>query len=190
MIGNVVIASALSWVLVAAAGGGLEARMSAKAFATAIEDESTAPHYVLVTIVDDVKHDTTQACIEAPFLLGAIHREFGIPYNESGSAKVLSIALRSEDHVFHFRKRRALRNVQRRYTEFDLTRARQRVGSISTSELERDFSAVGSGLGKYCPLYDGQPIQACGDSLSHILLERGLLPRLVGCRSYDVYLDG
>ncbi len=80
-------------------------------FETAMRDNSTAPYYVLVTIVDDRNGQSDTRCVPSNGFKGAIHREYGLGYDRDGQNRALEIALSHPDHVFHFSKPEALNNM-------------------------------------------------------------------------------
>lgn len=90
-------------------------------FQAAILDHSTAPFFVLVTIVDDRTGQSRTGCLAAPFLLGAIERELDLPSGLDMSDRSVQIALGNPDHVFHFSKQAALDNVATSGTLFAAT---------------------------------------------------------------------
>jgi hypothetical protein len=144
------------------AGAGTAPMQSQASFETAIETHSTSPFYVLISAVDDNTGQSRTYCTTANFLMGAIHREYGIGYGRDDIAKADAIAIASKDHVFHFRKQEALDNIRPDYSEEELAAARE--------------SAA--------PQYSGYNKNA----VACVLIERGLSPRM-GDRSGQVYIS-
>jgi hypothetical protein len=88
-------------------------------YEAAFRNHSTAPSFVLVTIVDDRTGQSRTGCVEANFVMGAITFETGVLGDEAEQT-----ASSNSTHVFHFSKQKALDNVPFRYTQADLDRAR------------------------------------------------------------------
>jgi hypothetical protein len=80
-------------------------------FKIAYQNSSTAPSYVVFKAVDLNSGKTKAICCEAPFLSGAIHREFGKGYNESESKFIDSLILNNKSRVFEFKNNEALKNI-------------------------------------------------------------------------------
>ena len=49
-------------------------------FEEALGNQTSAPSFVLITVIDGKSGEGRQVCTEAPFLLGALHRELGLGY--------------------------------------------------------------------------------------------------------------
>ena len=93
-------------------------------YEAAIRNDSTAPSYVLVTIVDDRTGQARTGCTEANSVEGALRRDLHLPYNDISVHAVQKKILESRDHVFHFSDPGALAKVLFRYTAQDLEEAR------------------------------------------------------------------
>ncbi len=157
-------------------------------YVRAIENNSTAPNYVLITVVNDWTKETRLICTVAPFLLGAIHRELQISYEDAGIRKVLEFALSQKDRIFHFSREDALKNIQSPYNEKNLAEMRVALKDLSDEEIRKGFKGDGKGLDKlYIDLPD-KLYSAYRDAIAHVLLERGLLPRR-GCRAGNLTVD-
>jgi hypothetical protein len=150
-------------------------------YAQALKNGSTAPNYVLITVVDNRTGKATLACTEAPFLLGAIHREREIAYDEKGCQRVMSLALARRNRTFKFSSPEAVRNVQPRYTRQQLEEMRELVKACSDDELRKGLTSRNTELRRR--LFETRADDsylAYRDAVAHLLLERGLLPRR-GC---------
>lgn len=132
-------------------------------FETALRNESTSPSYVLVTIDDGSSR--REACIAAPFLLGAIHKEFRIPYSSAGNAEALRRALSAQGRAFHFRSPAAIKNVTPRYSENTLREVQERIANVPTEQLRKAVAAE-------CRATEKR------DACAHILLKKGLPCRI------------
>jgi hypothetical protein len=141
-------------------------------FRRALENHSTAPNYVLITLVSEDGRSRREACIPAPFLLGAVQREHHFP----DLSKALETALSAADFVFQFKDPGAAENVRPRYTEAMLAEARGQLKDLSRTQLLAGFKG---GRGPLDPLYSryrSEEYAARRDAIAHVLLERGLLP--------------
>ena len=150
-------------------------------YVRALKNQSTAPNYVLITLVDKRTGSSRVACTEAPFLLGAIHQEHELAYDENGERKAMSLALTQQDRTFTFSNPRAIKNVQPRYTEKQLEEMRGAVQECSDHELRRGLTPEDTDLQR--KLFGTNRERSYGayrDAVAHLLLERGLLPRR-GC---------
>jgi hypothetical protein len=80
-------------------------------YRAAINKMSTLPTFVMVTVTDRRSNASQIRCVPANLLLGAIHYESGLSFNNDGIQSVKKIALSSIDRRFTFENRKALRNV-------------------------------------------------------------------------------
>lgn len=157
-------------------------------FAKAIQNRSTAPNYVLVTIVNDNTKEVRQGCVLAPFLLGALHDEQQIPYDAASIRKVEELALSNKEKIFHFKNGIALNNVRATYTPEILDEMRTALKSYSEKELRDGFNGSETALMNLYMSKPGKLYLAYRDTIACVLLERGLLPRcgcVVGTLSID-----
>lgn len=152
------------------------------------EDESTAPYYVVITVVNDSTGVSRVVCTEAPFLLGAIHIERRIPYSDRGSKHVWIIALSTKGRIFHFSNPKVLDNMPIRYSDGLLLTARGSVGSIATDELVADLATEHSPVHEFYRSRKGDDRLAHKLAIAHVLLERGLFVRR-GCVVDDLTVD-
>ena len=157
-------------------------------FASAIENNSTSPNYVLVTIVNEVTKETRLICTPAPFLLGALHKEHHLAYDAAGSGKAKELALAAKDRIFYFSNSDALKNVEPRYDDKILTEMRASLKGFSGEELKTGFRGDGKGLEKLYMKRPANQSSAYRDAIAHVLLERGYLPRQ-GCVAGYLILD-
>jgi hypothetical protein len=141
-----------------------------ESYEAAIHNYSTSPSYVMISIAGGETEQVKQVCTTANFLLGAIHREYGLGYSAADISKVAEIALASPDHTFRFRQPTALANIPLRYSDDDLAAARSFLAPISTDELRTRFSSL---LRESRLSTDGY----ARDAIACALLERGLSPR-------------
>jgi hypothetical protein len=146
------------------AAGAAEPVQDQAHFESAIRNASTAPSFVLVTIVDDRTGEPRTGCVQAPFLLGAIHMEQDLPYDLPSIDRGLSIALSNPNHVFHFSKEKALDNVAFQYTQEEFEHARQLVRANGLTWLLKAMQAQDKRLGDLLS----------GSALACVLVENGL----------------
>ncbi|HXG99250.1 MAG TPA: hypothetical protein VNI79_02410 [Sphingomicrobium sp.] len=66
----------------------------------------------MITVVDGRSEAAKSNCVPATFLLGAIHRELGLDYDDNGIRKGEEFALSAKDRRFVFTKPEALSNVR------------------------------------------------------------------------------
>ncbi len=173
----IVLKCLLVAVLVAYSIHGALAKEAKDYFADALYNESTSPSYILITVIN-VKTGTRQTiCTQAPFLLGAINREYHIPYTKSGIQKTIAIALASKDHTYRFSQADALKNVRPGYTPQILAQVQKRVRNISTPDLVKglSYNRVLNSDGTLHDIYrKSGKWYAYRDALAYVLLERGL----------------
>ena len=149
------------------------AQQSNASFARAIANHSTSPSYVLITVIDDRSGSRQTVCTMAPFLLGAIQRQYRLPYTPTGEAKIEAIALAGKDHVYHFSRPDALSNLRPNYTPQILAQVQSRLKTVSTPDLVKGLSDRG-GLRD---LYNkSKNRSAYRDAVAYVLLQRGLSP--------------
>jgi hypothetical protein len=125
------------------AAGAAEPIQDQAHFEAAFANTSTAPSFVLVTIIDDRTGQSRTGCVEANFVVGAIEREADLPYDSARR-----MASSNSTHVFHFSKQKALDNVPFRYTQAELDRARDFVGKHGIDGLLQAMKAQDPELGK------------------------------------------
>ena len=80
-------------------------------FKSSYENNSTAPNYIVFKAKDLNTGTIKEICCEAPFLSGAMHREFNIKYDTIGINKIDSIILANRQEIFNFKNKEALKNI-------------------------------------------------------------------------------
>jgi len=83
----------------------------AKNFEAAYNNNSTAPSYIVFKAVDLNTGQTKEICCVAPFLSGAMHREYKKDYDENGIQYIDSLVLNNRERLFKFRNKSALENI-------------------------------------------------------------------------------
>ncbi len=145
-------------------------RYTVAMFRKAVAHSTTAPYYVLLSIRDGRDGSTRMVCTDAPFLLGALHREHALGWDEAGRREALTLALASEDFTFTLSKPDALANVSAHYSPEVLAEVRQRLRTRTDAQLRRAKTLE--------PIYvekTGPAWRAYRDATAHVLLERGIL---------------
>ena len=156
-----------------AAGGPVQSRAS---FEAAVRNRSTAPPYVLITVVDEKAGKVRSGCTTVNAFMGAIHMEHGLDYDPTGEARATDIVLSSQDHVFKFKNRRALENITFAYSEAVLSEVRAKLSGLSEQQLRDGIATSGSLPELYQGKRPWQAHDAYRDALACVLIERGLSP--------------
>jgi hypothetical protein len=145
-------------------------------FARALANGSTAPDYVLITVVDPKTHAERTVCTTANLFLGALHREHGLGYTEADIRRAKAIALKQRDRRFQFTRKAALENLADYATPQALSDVQQRFAGKSNSRLlDREFIA------SLVPSRPEAAHLAYRDAVARSLLERG-----IGCTMGDI----
>jgi hypothetical protein len=114
-IGSIALIAAFSVGVLSifASGGHAESEFiqSQENFEKAMRDRSTSPHVILVTVVNDNTGEAHTECFPAPFLLGAIHREYDLNYDAGSIEKAMQMVLANSSRTFHFSKQSAIENL-------------------------------------------------------------------------------
>ena len=100
----------------------------------ALLNESTAPNYILVSVKNE-NSEFEIICIEAPFLLGAIHKEFDMADSVNGERKALDFALKNKEMKFSFQNDSATQNIKPRYTKTILKKVFNYFSEMSTYDV-------------------------------------------------------
>lgn len=148
-----------------------------KNFESALRNDSTSPSYVMISVIDAKATSMRTVCTIASVLLGAIHREYDLPYDLQGRAKAVEIALSIPTHVFRFTKQTAIDNIPVT-SAADVDAARAAFSSLSDVELKTMFSSLDS----------RRPANLSRDATACVLIERGFSPRMAD-RSAQVYVE-
>jgi hypothetical protein len=145
-------------------------------FARALANDSTAPDYVLITVVDSKTNAERSVCTTANLFLGAVHREHGLGYTEADIKRAKAIALKQRDRRFVFTRKAALDNLSDYATSEALASVRRRLAGKSDSELlDRRF------IESLIPQRPEAAHLAYRDAVARSLLERG-----IGCTMGDI----
>jgi hypothetical protein len=141
-----------------------------------LANQSTAPLFVLVRLVDPATHSDRATCVAAPFLLGAIHIERHIPYDEVGAAKAMEIALNQPDRRFTFKNAKARANVWPAYAPSVADTLRAALKDKTDEQLRLGLEPYNGDLHalyRNAKTYQNSPEKL--QALCEVLLERGIL---------------
>jgi hypothetical protein len=154
-----------------------------------LANQSTAPLFVLVTLADFKTGSERVACVDAPFLLGAIHIEYHLPYDEAGTSKAIAIAADQPGRRFSFKSAKARANVQVVYSTELEDSVREKLKDKTDAQLRAGLETYDGDLhllyrpkGTYTT--DAKVLHA----VCQILLERGMLVGHTD-RGYQLYLE-
>ena len=139
-------------------------------FVRALNNDSTAPDHILISIQEGSTGPKTLRCVEVPFFLGALHTQLGLGYEEAQTAEVLRVAVSSFGHDVTLTKRKAIRNVSADYSPSDLDAARTAVAALPRS-ARYDYYAINRLLGYRPDSTHKLPRQA----VAHALIEQGIM---------------
>jgi hypothetical protein len=153
----------------------------------AIHNSSTANSFVVVTVTDVNTGVTTTYCTGANFLLGAIHREYGLSYAPEGEAKAIEIAMKASGHHFVLQRRAALKNISQCYTAEELSWARESIAEFSTEELVKGLGFEGALHGSLSISHRYSSYRSFAFALGQALYERGLSVGQ-GCVSSQIWV--
>jgi hypothetical protein len=112
-----------------------------------------------------------EICTSAAGLLGAIHLQYNLDFDDAGRNRALQIALANKQRLFTFRNKRAFDTIKPEYTCPQLAEVRRALGKSSRSELKRQLNVSGSRLHS---LYMLPSRFVFRDAVAHALLERGI----------------
>lgn len=141
-----------------------------------LANESTAPLFVLVTLVDTKSGSERVACVDAQFLLGAIHIEHRLSYDDAGSSKAMTIALNQSGRRFSFKSAKARANVQPTYGAEIADSMRKKLTGKSDAQLREGLETYKGELHLlYRPEDTYKTNTADLHAVCQVLLERGIL---------------
>lgn len=157
-------------------------------FESALRNTTTAPNYVVVAV--EFGNDKKQTiCVETPFLLGAIHHEYELPYDDSGIEKVIKIALSKSQDTFRFSNEKAIENIRIKYTAELLTEIRSFFSTISKEDILTNH-IFPSDSSKFNDLYidkSGNNRHIPNEAIAHVIIEKGLMAGR-GCIAPYIYV--
>jgi hypothetical protein len=80
-------------------------------FLAAVDNPTSSPSYVLLTVVDGRNGEAKTGCTLAVFLLGAMHLERHLDYSDGSVREVRDLVVAQTDHRYVFSNAAALHNV-------------------------------------------------------------------------------
>lgn len=147
--------------------------LSEDQFDDALQNLTTAPNYVLISVTDANSELPEFVCVTALDFLAAIRNE-----RELGLKEAQEYALKKEDRTYQFSSARAIQLLSRNYSDSMLIEARFFFVGMTVEEIE-------PAIGLYSRAPNGKPNYA---ALAHALAERGILS-VKGCLG-EFRLDG
>lgn len=105
-----------------------------KMYVKGIETLSTAPYYVVIKIKNQNTNEIRELCTEAPFLSGAIAREYNCDFSQADS-----IAISHKDRYFEFSNDSALWNIS--YDLYSISDLENYEKSINLDKIVTDIKS-------------------------------------------------
>ena len=143
--------------------------LSAVQFESALRNISTAPNYIVITIVNGNTGQQESVCMEAEALLTALYIEHNLKL-----AEATAFALAQPAWIFTFSNTNALGFVERAYSDQILQEARDFLAEMSVDEINIATLDQKSMFYEFCAREPG----AFGmrfPAVAHVLTERGIL---------------
>ena len=143
--------------------------LSAVQFESALRNISTAPNYILITVVNGNTGQQESVCMEAEFLLAALNIEHNLKL-----AEATAFALAQPDRTYKFFDANALARVERAYSDQILQEARDFLAKMTVNEIKAATIDQNSKFYEFCAREPG----AFGKrfpAIAHVLSERGIL---------------
>ena len=137
-------------------------------FESALRNISTAPNYILITVVNGNTGYHSAVCMEAEFLLAALNIEHNLKW-----AEAVAFALAQPERTFKFFDANALSRVERAYSEQILKEARDFLAKMTVNEIKAASFDQNSMFYEFCAREPG----AFGmrfPAIAHVLTERGI----------------
>jgi len=102
----------------------------------AVRNKTSAPYFVLVSVVDDTAKTTWTGCTLPEFVEAALDIEQGLANDDADMARDARTMLDAKDHTFHFSNPKALAEIRMdAYAPSDLERARGYLHAHGTAFL-------------------------------------------------------
>ena len=141
-----------------------------KMYVKGIKTLSTAPYYLVIKVKNKNTNETKELCTEAPFLSGAIEREYNYDYSLADS-----IAISQKDRYFEFVNESALWNI-----DFELYNAKELQNYKNTINLEAYLDKILNGDLKSKNFRTGEHARKYQRMFAHLLFNEGIMTRR-GC---------
>src|SRR5215211_1124437 len=127
--------------------------------------------FVLIKLAERSEKTQQSVSVPANLLLGAIHMQYGLDYDDAGNAHAMEIALAAKDRTFRFTKKAAYENVKPAYTREQLAEVRKKLSRLTPAELRRQLHDP---YGEIHGIYARPSGQSYHDAVAHVLLESGI----------------
>jgi hypothetical protein len=128
--------------------------------------------FVLVNVRGPSGKLEESVCVSANLLLGAIHMQCRLGYDDAGNARALNIALEAKNRTFTFTRKDAYDNVKPGYTREQLVEVRKRLSGLTRSQMKKQLSDP---YGEIHGIYARPSGHIYHDAVAHFLLENGIL---------------
>lgn len=128
--------------------------------------------FVLITLINHEDGSQRQVCALEAGLLGAIHLQQNIDYDERGRQRAEQIALRHWNQPFSFTNSEAFNAVKASYTASQLAEVRERLSKYDKSALSKQLDDPSSPVHE---MYSHPYRESYRDAVAHVLLENGIL---------------
>jgi hypothetical protein len=113
-----------------------------------------------------------EVCVPEAGLIGAIHIQYHLDYDQAGRERARQIALASKSRTFSFTNSKAFDVVKPLYTSRQLADIRKQLAKFSNRQLVSQLQVIRS---KIHDLYSRAGGDSYRDAVAHVLLERGIL---------------
>jgi len=128
--------------------------------------------FVLITLSDPKDGSKRRISALEASLLGAIHTQYHIDYDESGRKRAEQIAVTRWDEPFTFANPKAFNNVKASYTPDQLKRVRTQLSKYDKSALSKQLNDP---YGTIHDIYTNPYRESYRDAVAQVLLENGIL---------------
>ena len=145
-------------------------------FARAVKNQSSAPSYLMATIVNDTTGENKRVCIEGVQLFEAVRKENQLGRGREDWNKTTRLILDNSARIYHFTDKDAWEQVQPRYSPQMLAAVEEQFRPLSTVELAERFSYTKTrGFIKIDDKKSAKEVFDYCAAAAYVLTERGLL---------------
>ncbi len=128
--------------------------------------------FVLITLRDPRGGSQRSVATLEAGLLGAIHLQQHIDYDENGRQRVEEIALKQWNQPFTFTNSKAFNAVKPSYTASQLDEIRSQLSKYDRAALQKELDDPDGAIHR---LYTHPYRESYRDAVAHVLLENGVL---------------
>jgi hypothetical protein len=135
-------------------------------YLSAVNNTSTFQYFVVVTIKDPATGQYREVCSKGNFLLGALHREFGLGYSEKDCRKIHDIAVLQRERRFELKKKSAIANLS--ISDYS-------IAAFEALEHKVNFDSLANAMrlsGQWEMAFDSDSLM---NMYAHALFNRGIL---------------